>query len=51
LRKQARRSEASQHARYTFTFCGQELVKHLSVGVWQCRRCKKTIAGDAYLLS
>ncbi|KAK0638665.1 60S ribosomal protein L37a [Cercophora newfieldiana] len=51
LRKQMKRLETPQHARYLCTFCGKKTVKRVSVGIWNCRRCNKTMAGGAYLLS
>lgn len=26
-------------------------VKRLATGIWKCQRCKKTMAGGAYVLS
>jgi large subunit ribosomal protein L37Ae len=43
--------EISQHARYTCTFCGKNSVKRHSTGIWDCKSCKKTVAGGAYTLS
>ncbi|KAK7514596.1 ribosomal protein L37ae [Phyllosticta citriasiana] len=43
--------EVTQHARYTCTFCGKVTVKRHSVGIWNCKSCKKTIAGGAYTVS
>ena len=37
--------------RYTCTFCGKVTVKRQSVGIWNCRSCKKTLAGGAYVVS
>ncbi|KAK6400330.1 60S ribosomal protein L43 [Oleoguttula sp. CCFEE 5521] len=51
LRKQVKKIEISQHARYTCTFCGKVTVKRHSVGIWDCKSCKKTVAGGAYILS
>ncbi|EHA50647.1 60S ribosomal protein L43A [Pyricularia oryzae] len=51
LRKQVKRMEISQHARYTCTFCGKNTVKRHSVGIWNCGACKKTISGGAYVVS
>ena len=28
--------------------CGNEAVKRMSVGVWNCRKCSVTFAGGAY---
>ncbi|KAF9525360.1 ribosomal L37ae protein family-domain-containing protein [Crepidotus variabilis] len=51
LRKQVKKMEISQHARYTCTFCGKDSVKRTAVGIWHCRACKKTIAGGAWSVS
>ena len=51
LRKQVKKMEISQHARYTCTFCGKTTVKRHSVGIWNCKSCKKTVAGGAYTVS
>ncbi|PGH23750.1 60S ribosomal protein L37a [Polytolypa hystricis UAMH7299] len=51
LRKQVKKMEISQHARYTCTFCGKDSVKRLSVGIWECKSCKKTVAGGAWTVS
>ncbi|KAJ6565978.1 ribosomal protein L37ae [Mycena sp. CBHHK59/15] len=44
LRKQVKRMEISQHARYTCTFCGKDTVKRTAVGIWNCSSCRKVIA-------
>ncbi|GAB7339766.1 hypothetical protein MBLNU457_6323t2 [Dothideomycetes sp. NU457] len=51
LRKQVKKMEITQHARYTCTFCGKTAVKRHSTGIWNCRSCKKTVAGGAYTVS
>ncbi|KAF8141833.1 putative RPL43B-60S large subunit ribosomal protein [Boletus edulis] len=51
LRKQVKKMEITQHARYTCTFCGKDSVKRTSVGIWHCRSCKKTIAGGAWTVA
>jgi large subunit ribosomal protein L37Ae len=51
LRKQVKKIEISQHARYTCTFCGKVSVKRQAVGIWDCRSCHKTVAGGAYVVS
>ncbi|PCG96748.1 Ribosomal protein L37ae [Penicillium occitanis (nom. inval.)] len=51
LRKQLKRLEVTQHARYTCTFCGRNTVRRHSVGIWNCSGCKKTMTGGAYTLS
>ncbi|AEO62653.1 60S ribosomal protein L43, partial [Thermothielavioides terrestris NRRL 8126] len=51
IRKQLKRLEIRQHARYTCAFCGKFSVKRVSAGIWECHRCKKTMTGGAYQLS
>ncbi|KAL2864465.1 putative PHD and RING finger domain protein [Aspergillus lucknowensis] len=51
LRKQVKKMEVSQHARYICTFCGKNTVKRQAVGIWECKACKKTVAGGAYTVS
>ncbi|KAJ3295302.1 60S ribosomal protein L43 [Rhizoclosmatium sp. JEL0117] len=48
LRKQVKKFEISQHAKYTCTFCGKDAVKRTAVGIWKCKGCKKTMAGGAW---
>jgi len=51
LRKQVKKMEITQHARYTCTFCGKDTVKRQAVGIWKCKACKKSIAGGAWTVS
>ncbi|CAM9484100.1 unnamed protein product [Heterosigma akashiwo] len=51
LRKNIKKIEISQHAKYTCTFCGKDAVKRHSAGIWNCARCKKSMAGGAYVLN
>ncbi|TQS38457.1 hypothetical protein Golomagni_01036, partial [Golovinomyces magnicellulatus] len=51
LRKQVKKMEITQHAKYVCTFCGKTNVKRHSVGIWDCKSCKKTVAGGAYTVS
>ncbi|KZP01451.1 ribosomal protein L37ae [Calocera viscosa TUFC12733] len=51
LRKQVKKMEIQQHARYTCTFCGKDSVKRTNVGIWKCRACKKVVAGGAWTVS
>lgn len=48
LRKQIKKIEVSQHARYTCSFCGKDTVKRAAVGIWNCGGCRKVLAGGAY---
>ncbi|CAD6889890.1 unnamed protein product [Tilletia controversa] len=51
LRRSMKKIEISQHSKYTCTFCGKDSVKRKAVGIWECKSCKKTIAGGAWTLS
>lgn len=51
LRRSVKKIEISQHSKYTCTFCGKDSVKRTSVGIWECKSCKKVIAGGAWALS
>lgn len=50
LRKQVKKMEIAQHARYTCPFCGKNSVKRVAVGIWKCqaKTCAKIIAGGAW---
>eukprot|EP00301_Raphidiophrys_heterophryoidea_P016007 c2508_g1_i1.p1 GENE.c2508_g1_i1~~c2508_g1_i1.p1 ORF type:complete len:104 (-),score=24.60 c2508_g1_i1:94-375(-) len=50
LRKQIRKVEVTQHAKYTCRFCGKDSVKRQAAGIWVCRACTKTVAGGAYVM-
>lgn len=50
LRKQIKKMEITQHAKYTCSFCGRNAVKRRAVGIWECKGCKKTVAGGAWVL-
>lgn len=51
LRKQVKKMEITQHARYVCTFCGKNTVKRKAVGIWECKGCNKTVAGGAYTVA
>eukprot|EP00276_Gloeochaete_wittrockiana_P006172 CAMPEP_0184656104 /NCGR_PEP_ID=MMETSP0308-20130426/15590_1 /TAXON_ID=38269 /ORGANISM="Gloeochaete witrockiana, Strain SAG 46.84" /LENGTH=96 /DNA_ID=CAMNT_0027093035 /DNA_START=28 /DNA_END=318 /DNA_ORIENTATION=+ len=51
LRKQVRKIESAQRAKYSCPFCGKDSVRRQSVGVWGCRACGKVIAGGAWVMS
>ncbi|KAI8874447.1 putative RPL43B-60S large subunit ribosomal protein [Ramicandelaber brevisporus] len=51
LRKTIKKMEISQHEKYNCSFCGKKSVKRSAVGIWECRACKKVMAGGAWLLS
>jgi len=51
LRKQVKKSEVTQHAKYTCAFCGKDSVKREAAGIWKCRGCKKVVAGGAWTFS
>lgn len=51
LRKQVKKMEITQHAKYTCTFCGKTTVRRHSTGIWNCKSCKRTMAGGAYVVA
>ncbi|CAH1766166.1 15011_t:CDS:2 [Entrophospora sp. SA101] len=51
LRKQIKKMEITQHAKYTCAFCGKDTVKRKAVGIWNCSACKKVLAGGAWTVS
>jgi len=51
LRKQIKKFEITQHAKYTCHFCGKDAVKRRAVGIWGCKSCKKIMAGGAWVLN
>ncbi|KAG5984774.1 60S ribosomal protein L37A [Claviceps maximensis] len=51
LRKQVKKMEITQHAKYTCTFCGKVTVRRHSTGIWNCKSCKRSIAGGAYVVA
>ena len=46
LRKQIKKMEVSQHSAFTCVFCGKDAVKRRATGIWHCKSCKKTTAGE-----
>jgi large subunit ribosomal protein L37Ae len=51
LRKTVKKMEITQHAKYTCPFCAKDAVKRKAVGIWECKRCRKRIAGGAWVLN
>ena len=51
LRRICRKLEQQQHARYDCAFCGKKTIKRSATGVWNCKACRKTVAGGAYTLA
>jgi len=51
LRRQVKKLEVQQHARYDCSFCGKKTVRRGAAGIWTCGSCKKTVAGGAYTVS
>ncbi len=50
LRKQVKKMEIGQHARYICAFCGKKSVRRVAVGIWKChaKTCGKVVAGGAW---
>lgn len=51
LRKLVKKMEVSQHSTYRCAFCGKDAVKRKCAGIWNCKSCRKVVAGGAYTLS
>ncbi|EDV27178.1 60S ribosomal protein L37a [Trichoplax sp. H2] len=51
LRKMIKKIEISQHKRYPCSFCGKCVLARSNVGIWNCRKCNKSVAGGAYVPS
>mmetsp|Transcript_10264 Transcript_10264/g.19709 ORF Transcript_10264/g.19709 Transcript_10264/m.19709 type:complete len:95 (+) Transcript_10264:55-339(+) len=51
LRKLVKKIEVSQHGKFLCAFCGKESVKRTCVGIWECKGCRKVMAGGAYQLA
>nr|CAJ17431.1 ribosomal protein L37Ae [Calomera littoralis] len=49
LRKMVKKMEITQHAKYTCSFCGKDAMKRSCVGIWSCKRCKRIVAGGAWV--
>ncbi|EPR56953.1 ribosomal protein RPL37A [Toxoplasma gondii TgCatPRC2] len=50
LRKQVKKIELQQHAKYSCPFCGKMATKRQAVGIWKCRGCSKVMTGGAWTL-
>ncbi|HUW43591.1 MAG TPA: 50S ribosomal protein L37ae [Bacillota bacterium] len=42
--------ETKQRIKQKCPFCEKKGVKRLSTGVWQCKKCDKKFANDAYYI-
>lgn len=51
LRRQTKKMEVQQHAKYDCSFCGKRTVQRGATGIWTCKACRKTVAGGAYTVS
>jgi large subunit ribosomal protein L37Ae len=51
LRKQAKAIEILQRTKYVCPFCGKTSIKRHAVGIWNCRACRRSIAGGAWEFS
>ena len=51
LRKVVKKLEVAQHSKYECPFCGKMNVKRQAVGIWNCKSCRKTMTGGAYMFS
>ncbi|PVH18407.1 60S ribosomal protein L43 [Candidozyma duobushaemuli] len=51
LRRQTKKMEVQQHAKYDCSFCGKRSTQRTATGIWKCKACNKTVAGGAYSVS
>ncbi|RZF45815.1 hypothetical protein LSTR_LSTR011774 [Laodelphax striatellus] len=51
LRKMVKKMEITQHSKYTCSYCGKDAMKRKCVGIWACKRCKRVVAGGAWVYS
>ncbi|GJQ72420.1 structural constituent of ribosome [Trypoxylus dichotomus] len=51
LRKMVKKMEITQHGKYSCSFCGKDAMKRSCVGIWSCKRCKRVVAGGAWVYS
>eukprot|EP00993_Chasmostoma_nieuportense_P006479 NODE_7110_length_465_cov_358.026627_g6944_i0.p1 GENE.NODE_7110_length_465_cov_358.026627_g6944_i0~~NODE_7110_length_465_cov_358.026627_g6944_i0.p1 ORF type:complete len:104 (+),score=2.10 NODE_7110_length_465_cov_358.026627_g6944_i0:55-366(+) len=51
LRKRVKKILISKTAKHFCHFCGKFRVKRQAVGIWECKHCKRQIAGGAWTLS
>ncbi|WBW73037.1 60S ribosomal protein L37a [Schizosaccharomyces osmophilus] len=53
LRRDVRKIEVQQHARYQCPFCGRNTVKRSAAGIWNChgKACGKAMAGGAWTVT
>lgn len=42
--------ESSAKAKYKCPYCTSVSVKKKMAGIWECRKCKKTFTGKAYMV-
>ncbi|WBW70975.1 60S ribosomal protein L37a [Schizosaccharomyces osmophilus] len=53
LRRDVRKIEVQQHARYQCAFCGRNTVRRSAAGIWNCKgkACGKAMAGGAWTVT
>jgi large subunit ribosomal protein L37Ae len=50
IRKHLKKIEVSQHQKYVCSFCGKKKIERISVGIWSCKGCYRTVSGGAWTL-
>jgi large subunit ribosomal protein L37Ae len=50
VKERVKAVELKQRAKQVCPFCKKGKVKRLSTGIWQCYKCSKKFASDAYYL-
>jgi len=51
IRKQVKKIEITQRARFVCNFCGKNAVRRQAAGIWHCAGCRKTVSGGAYTMN
>ncbi len=51
LRKMVKKMEISQHQVYVCSFCGKLSMRRNAAGIWECKHCKRVVAGGAWVYS
>ncbi len=51
IRLRLAKVEAEQKKLHKCPYCNANRVKRLSLGIWQCKKCKAKFTGKAYTIS
>ena len=48
IKKKLREIQIKRKKRYKCPACSRISVSYISMGIWECKKCKKKFASDAY---